>query len=121
MFLKNLFFLVTGMLVTGGLVTAPSFIAMAGTNTWTLEAVVQRTMEVAPEIRSAEAEIIIISASAERISGATSIVRWTTASKVHVFVPAIAINDGAVTNPPVTSIPVTRKNRFLRNIRYSFQ
>lgn len=57
MFLKNLFSLVTGMLVTGGLVTAPSFIAMAGTNTWTLETVVQRTMEVAPEIRSAEAEI----------------------------------------------------------------
>ena len=57
MFLKNLFFLVTGMLVTGWLVTVPSFVAMAGTNTWTLEAVVRRTMEVAPEIRSAEAEI----------------------------------------------------------------
>ena len=57
MFLKNLFFLVTGMFITGGLVTAPSLIAMAGTNTWTLEAVVQRAMEVAPEIRSAEAEI----------------------------------------------------------------
>jgi cobalt-zinc-cadmium efflux system outer membrane protein len=59
MFLKNLFFLVTGMLVTSGLVTAPSLIAMAGTNTWTLEAVVRRTMEVAPEIRSAEAEIAV--------------------------------------------------------------
>jgi len=57
MFLKNLFFLITGMLVTGGLVTAPPLIAIAGTNTWTLEAVVRRTMEVAPEIRSAEAEI----------------------------------------------------------------
>jgi len=57
MFLKNLYFLVTGMLVTGGLVTVPSLIATAGTNTWTLEAVVRRTMEVAPEIRSAEAEI----------------------------------------------------------------
>ena len=57
MFLKNLFFLAAGMLVTGGLVTAPSFVAMAGTNTWTLEAVVRRTMEVAPEIRFAEAEI----------------------------------------------------------------
>jgi outer membrane protein, heavy metal efflux system len=58
MFLKNLFSLVAGMLVTGGLVTVPSFVSTAGTNTWTLEAVVRRTMEVAPEIRSAEAEII---------------------------------------------------------------
>src|SRR3990172_7965183 len=59
MFLKNLFFLAAGMLVTGGLVTAPSFVAMAGTNTWTLEAVVRRTVEVAPEIRSAEVEIAV--------------------------------------------------------------
>ena len=57
MLLKKLFSLVTGMLIAGGLATAPSLIAMAGTNTWTLEAVVRRTMEVAPEIRSAEAEI----------------------------------------------------------------
>ena len=57
MLLKKLFSLVTGMLIAGGLATAPSLIAMAGTNTWTLEAVVRRTMEVAPEIRSAEAEL----------------------------------------------------------------
>ncbi len=57
MFHRKLYSLVTGMLVTCGLVIAPSLIAVAETNTWTMEKVVQRTMEVAPEMRSSEAEI----------------------------------------------------------------